>query len=208
MNITNNPSIGTLTRKAFLLTTDEKSNRTVFSHQVLQRIGFDVIIVQHIPNKNKVLSNKLSMQYIYSMISDSDHDYSYVFEDDINILEDISLSEIIEYESISEIFFYLGACFYGDSTKLKSIQHKINSHDVISVSGNVFGLHAIGLSKKGSKKLLDFSMLSDEVCMDVILGKLCGVYPANIVRYDLESYISGHRGIMYQDRNKFPSTID
>lgn len=32
-------------------------------------------------------------------------------------------------------------------------------------------------------------------------------YPANVVRYDLESYISGHRGVFFQDRKRFPSTI-
>lgn len=43
--------------------------------------------------------------------------------------------------------------------------------------------------------------------MDVILEAFAAIYPANIVRYDLESYISGHRGVIFQDRNRFPSSI-
>ena len=31
--------------------------------------------------------------------------------------------------------------------------------------------------------------------------------PANIVRYDLESYDPGNRGILFQNRKRFPSTI-
>lgn len=31
--------------------------------------------------------------------------------------------------------------------------------------------------------------------------------PVNLIRYDLESYIKGHRGIFFQDRKKFQSII-
>ncbi len=43
--------------------------------------------------------------------------------------------------------------------------------------------------------------------MDVILEKYCNKYPANVVRYDLESYINGHKGILFQDRKMFQSLI-
>ena len=58
-----------------------------------------------------------------------------------------------------------------------------------------------------ASELLDFSKQSNEPYMDVILSNFSLKYPANIVRYDLESYIPGHRGIIFQDRNKFPSSI-
>ena len=32
-------------------------------------------------------------------------------------------------------------------------------------------------------------------------------YPAPNRRYDLQSYIYGHRGVIFQDRLRFPSTI-
>jgi hypothetical protein len=84
---------------------------------------------------------------------------------------------------------------------------KIRNKDVYSKSGFCKGLHAIGLSKKGSIELLKFSKESNERYMDVILEKFTKLYPANVCRYDLESYISGHRGILFQDRKKFPSMM-
>ena len=40
-----------------------------------------------------------------------------------------------------------------------------------------------------------------------ILEKFTLQYPANCVRYDLESYIKGHKGIIFQDRMRFASEI-
>ena len=42
---------------------------------------------------------------------------------------------------------------------------------------------------------------------NTILEKFTEIYPANVIRYDLESYIKGHRGLFFQDRNRFPSTM-
>jgi len=187
------------------LTLNPELDRAISSKNVLEDIGFDVIFINAILNKDNVLSNKISMQYIYNLIIDSQNDYSYVFEDDINILEDIRLDEIIEYEKYSEMFFYLGICEYGE--KAKNTDIKIRNHDVYNKSGFCRGLHAIGLSKKGTESLLKFSIETNERYMDVILENFSKIYPANVCRYDLESYISGHKGIFYQDRKMFPSTI-
>jgi hypothetical protein len=193
-------------RNAFLLTMDPLSERALFSKQILEDIGFDVKLINAIPHEDKVMSNKISMQYIYGLIKDSEDEYGYVFEDDINIIEPIKLEEIIEYEKISEIFFYLGLCEYKNNCTLTNI--KINDHDVYSKSGCIRGLHAIGLSKIGATKLLEFSKeKNDERYMDGVLDSFSLIYPANCVRYDLESYISGHKGIIFQDRNRFPTTI-
>jgi predicted extracellular nuclease len=51
-------------------------------------------------NSDKVLSIKFSMVEIYKIISNENDQWSYVFEDDINILENITLNEIIQYENI------------------------------------------------------------------------------------------------------------
>ena len=192
-------------RNAYLLTANPKSLRCLYSIDVLTNIAFNVIIINCIPNDNKVLSNKISMQYIYDLIKSSDQEYSYVFEDDINILEAIKLEEIIEYEKISEMFFYLGICENGLNVTFTG--HKINGHCVYSKSGSVRGLHAIGLSKKGATELLELSKNDNEIYMDMILEKFSLKYPANCIRYDLESYIYGHKGIIFQDRNRFPSEI-
>lgn len=192
-------------RNAYLLTCDNNSPRALFSKNVLENIGFNVIVITCIPDNDKVLSNKISMQHIYELIINSGDDYSYVFEDDINVLEPIKLEEIVEYENISEMFFYLGIC---ELVRISILTNFIiNNHDVYAKSGMVRGLHAIGLSKEGAKKLLEFSKQSDLLYMDMILEQFSIQYPANCVRYDLESYIPGHKGVIFQDRNLFPSEI-
>ena len=180
--------------------------RTHFSTDILTKIGFDVIAVQHISNEDKVYSNTLSMVHIYNMIRESGDAYAYVFEDDINWLEHISLDEIIQYENISPVFFYLGVCL-PSVAGIKDTGHDINGHPVMSVSNNVRGLHAIGISKEGVKQLIDFVDVTPFRFMDMILEKFTVMHPAPIVRYDLQSYIGGHRGILYQDRRQFPTTI-
>jgi hypothetical protein len=194
-------------RTAYLLTTNKDSPRTLFSQQILSQIGFNVALIQHIPHPNPVISNKISMCHIYELIHNGIDEYAYVFEDDINILENISLSEIIKYEPISKMFFYLGICEDRGKNTIKDTMYSIHSHKVLSISGNVRGLHAIGLSKNGAKELLEFANQSNFEYMDMILEEFSKKYPANIVRYDLQSYIYGHRGIIFQDRLRFPSTI-
>jgi len=196
-----------ITRIAYLLTTNKESVRTIFSQQILTQIGFIVVCVQHIPHKNPVISNKISMCHIYELIFNGIDEYAYVFEDDINILETISLSEIIKYEPISKMFFYLGICEDRGISTIKDTMYSIHSHKVLSISGNVRGLHAIGLSKNGAKELFELANQSKYIYMDMIVEEFSKKYPANIVRYDLKSYIHGHRGVVFQDRLKFPSTI-
>ena len=193
-------------RTGYILTVYPESERAIFSKNILESIGFDVIFIKAIPHSNNVMSNKISMQHIYNLIIDSQNEYSYVFEDDINVNEEIKLDEIIEYEKISEMFFYLGMCEYGENN-IKNTGIKIRNHDVYIKSGFCRGLHAIGLSKKGAVELLKFSNESNEPYMDVILENFSKKYPANVVRYDLESYITRHMGIVYQDRKRFPSMI-
>jgi hypothetical protein len=194
-------------RVAFVLTTNILLDRAIFAKNLLENIGFEVRLIPCIRNRDKVLSNRLSMQYIYGLIIEENLEYAYVFEDDINALEPISIDEIIQYEKISEMFFYLGVCEHNNNT-LKKTNFIINNHEVYCKNGKTHGLHAIALSQKGAKELLEFSKNSKDEFMDMIVGNFSEIYPANVVRYDLESYIErGHRGIIFQDRIKFPSTI-
>jgi len=201
-----NKELFTQQRKAYVLTCDKKSNRSQFSKSVLENIGFNVIIFECIKNENKVLSNKISMQAIYEIIANGEDEWVYIFEDDINVLEDIKIDELIEYENISKTFFYLGTCGFKNSNNLYNPM-KINGHEVVIVKGSVRGLHAIALSKDGARKLIEYSSNSSEIYMDVILEDFSQIHNPNLVRYDLESYIQGHRGIIFQDRDKFPTTI-
>ena len=66
-------------RNGYILTLNPESERAVFSKNVLENIGFDVTFIKAIPNNDKVLSNKLSMEHIYGLIIESQSDYAYVF---------------------------------------------------------------------------------------------------------------------------------
>jgi hypothetical protein len=194
-------------RTAYLLTVDPRCERALFSKQVLKTIGFRVHFVQALPKADPVVSNKLSLIEIYKLVATSAEEYSYVFEDDINVLEPITLDEIVQYEKISEMFFYLGVC----EPRCPAVHPngvRINNHDVYTKSGANRGCHAFGLSKKGARALLAFSRHHRHIQpSDIILEMFSTVYPANVVRYDLESYIPGHKGVIFQDRRRFPSTL-
>lgn len=195
-------------RNAYLLSTNFESERTIYSKNLLEKIGFNVILFKAIKHNCKVTSNKISMQAIYETIcNDKTSDWNYVFEDDIDILSEISLSEIIEYEKISDKIIYLGLCRYGSDNFLTKTKNIINKHQIYKTFGNTRGLHAIGLSHTGFEELLEFSKNNNHKYMDCILEEFTKINPATIIRYDLESYIPGHRGIFYQDRKKFPTTI-
>jgi hypothetical protein len=193
-------------RTAYLLTTNENSPIAQFSKNILENIGFTVVFYKAVPHNDKVLSNKISMMNIYNIICNSNDSWGYVFEDDINVVEPILLDEIIQYEKISDPFFYLGCCMMDG--KMNSTGFIVNNNPVTSISGGVRGLHGIGISKKGATELLDFAKNSRERYMDCILELFSVIHPANIVRYDLISpQESGHRGVLFQDRHQFPSTI-
>ena len=85
----------TTTRIGYLLTTNEESERYIFSKNLLEKIGFTVHCIKAIPNENKMLSNKLSMQYIYDIIQNSEEGFYYVFEDDINLLDNIIKTHLV-----------------------------------------------------------------------------------------------------------------
>ena len=198
-----------MTRYAYLLTQDQNSVRSTSSKKILEKIGFSVFFVNCIPHKDPVVSNKLSMEHIYEMIVNTnlDDQHAYVFEDDLGIHQDISLDEIIKFEKLSDMFFYLGICEARGTKTNKETRYSIYGHRVISVAGNVRGLHAIGISVEGAKRLLDLIKKSTHKYMDMIVEDFSRIYPANVVRYDLQSSEPSHRGIIFQDRKRFPTSI-
>jgi hypothetical protein len=194
-------------RNAYLLTCDVNSDRTQFSKNILKEIGFNVIFFEAIPHSNPLLSHRKSMMEIFRIIAnDVDNDWSYIFEDDINKLIDIKLDEIVKYETISNKFFYLGICKYGLNTIIKT-KHIINGHKVYSVSGYVRGAHAFAFSRLGMIHFLNFASKFLSPYIDIILELYTRFNPTNVVRVDLQSYIRGHLGAIFQDRNKFKSII-
>jgi len=193
-------------RKAYVLSVNPERAR--FSKQILTEIGFEVYVITALPHDNPVVSNKISMISIYETILTLDDEWVYVFEDDINIHESVKLEEIIKYEHISTAFFYLGLCETHYSLPVPVSDIIISNHPVYIKTGGVRGLHAIGISKLGARALIEMARKSNYDYMDMILEQLSEIYPAPVVRYDLESYIGGHKGLFFQDRNKFPSGID
>lgn len=200
-------------RTAYLLSYNPSADRTKFSYELLSKIGFNVKIVKTIDNDCVLLSNRLSFEYIYNLILNSNDYWGYVFEDDINLIEDISLNEIIEYENISNYFFYLGCCCKLHDGVRKT-KHTINGHDVYSISGNARCLHAIGISKQGARTILNLSKAwmpyePTKFAFDNLFDDFTQSNPTNIVRYDLKSsQHENHRGVLFQDRIKFSSDID
>ena len=194
-------------RNAYLITLNRTDARTIFSKNLLETIGFHVHLVDVIHHEDKVISNKISMIHTYKLILKSNDNYAYVFENDINLLEPVDINEIVQYETINEMFFYLGYCSPGEKKYLPT-NYTINGHKVMKVINAMRGLHAIGISKKGIEELLKLvNFFNEERYMDVLLEQLGLIYPPCIVRYDLESYNEGHIGIMFQDRESFASTI-
>jgi hypothetical protein len=198
--------MSTVIRKAYILCEHANTHRCIDSRKTLESIGFQVICVPYTRHDDKVISNKVSMQGIYQDILDKGDPWSYVFEDDIAKLTDITLDEIIEYEGISSHVFYLGTCCINRGMSNSGIS--IRGHPVITLAGGCHGLHAIALSQDGARELLAYSRKAKERYMDVILRDYTVLRPAHVVRHDLcYPGAHGHRGAICQNRNVYPTTI-
>ena len=201
-------------RTAYLLSTNFESKRTLFSKALLEKIGFSVILFMAIKHNDKIISNKISMQKIYETIINNNNinEWTYIFEDDINIIGNITIDELIEYEKVSDKIMYLGLCTPKPYKNIINLNKTINGYNVYKTNGNTRGLHAIGLSLIGCKELLTFSKTFTDYditrYMDVILERFTELNNSVVVKYDLASpYDIGHRGVFYQDRVAFPSEI-
>lgn len=194
-------------RSAYLLTCNPNSPRCIFSKNVLESIGFNVILFMAIPDANPLISHKKSMLEILKIASETDENWTYIFEDDINVLGNVALNEIINYEMISDDFFYLGMCKYGHVPMVQT-NYAIEGHPVYKVSGCVRGAHAIAMSKHGAKNFLKFAENFTIQYLDMLYELYTLLKPANVVRADLQSNVHGHLGAIFQDREKFPSIID
>jgi len=196
-------------RNAYVLSCDFNSDRTNFSCDILENIGFNPVKIACAPHTNVITSNRLGHESIYQQISQSKDNWGYVFEDDINIIEDVKLDEVIEYEKISKNFFYLGCCINNPRETLKKTSLKIRNSYVYNVKGGSRCLHGIGISKEGCKNILNFSKTwrsrkPFDACMDAFVS----IHSANIVRGDLQSPLNRrHFGFLYQDRLRFPTSI-
>lgn len=196
-------------RNAYVLSCNFNSDRTNFSCGILENIGFNVIKMPCIPHEKVLQSNRLGHESIYHHILKSKEKWAYIFEDDINIIEDIKLDEVVEYEKISKNVFYLGCCIINPRRTLKKTGHKIRNSDVYNVKGGSRCLHGIGISNDGCANLLNFSKIwKKPLAFDACLDDFVSIHSANIVRGDLQSPQNPrHFGFLYQDRLRFSSEI-
>jgi len=196
-------------RNAYILTLDKKSERAIFSKNILENIGFDVIIFEAIKDTKPMVSHKKSMRAIYEkIIKEENNKYCYVFEDDINTLLNIDLNYIINYEKLNEDIYYLGGCY--NKGELIKQEIKINDYFLHKTKGGIRGIHSLCITKKGAdilKGLSDNNL--NELHTDRLLENYTLTNPLYIIREDLKSPCHpGHFGIFYQDRKRFKSTLE
>ncbi|EJK55068.1 hypothetical protein THAOC_25239 [Thalassiosira oceanica] len=88
-------------RRAYLITVDSDSPRTIRSKEILESVGFDVQIEYAPRHSDKVVSNKMAHLQIYARIANATNEeggkngwgYSYIFEDDICTWESAAQEE-------------------------------------------------------------------------------------------------------------------
>lgn len=196
-------------RDAYVLTTDKTSDRAIFSKNLLEKIGFNVILFEAIKDEYPMVSHRKSMYAIYEKILETGKEgYYYVFEDDINTLLDVDLEYIINYEKLNQDILYLGCCYNGG--EIIKTDKIVNEKKMSKIKGGIRGIHSLAMNKKGVKllkKLYDDNPKS--LHMDVLLEKYSLENPLYLAREDLISpCCNSHLGIFYQDRDKFKSQLD
>ena len=196
-------------RNAYVLTLDKNSERAKFSKNILEKIGFNVILFEAIKDEFPMRSHRKSMYAIYEKLLEEKEDkYFYVFEDDINTTIDITLSYLLEYEKLNENIYYLGCCY--NRGKFIKQNLKINNEILCKIRGGVRGIHSLCMNRKGVeilKKIYDDNPKNYH--MDVMLEKYTLENPLIVIGRNLKSPCNhGHFGIFYQDRGKFESQLE
>ena len=187
-------------RQAYLLTINPEDDRTVYTTNVLKKIGFEVnhVVPDVLGNDllTKVWSNKNTFLKAYDMhLNSGNPNFAYFFESDADVFPQypaVSMSEIIAQEGEqTEIFSYLGVIIWPNSL-VKGVRPE-------RMCGR--GAHAFGLSVKGLRMLVDFNRearcpFNDQPWLSVFTGRKllwrCESEPyMDIV---LENFCSRHGG--------------
>jgi hypothetical protein len=216
------PSIVTKeSRVAYLITLDEKSNRSYSTKTVLEKLGF-VVLTVHPPYigesyLEKTVSNKLAFMKVFRKIKSGTDEWAYIFEDDVTLHKNHGtnnvLAEIMQGETLyGSLFQYVGLC--------KSTHTLALSINVSKSCGRC--AHALGMSRRGVQRLLDYIDNSNDVLLDSELTPQNEPYMDAIIEawclqeggfnvvgpvQTSEGTFSTHIGMFIQDRTRFPSTI-
>jgi len=197
----------TFSRTAYLLTIDDTTFRYHHSHKLLLQQGFRVETFIAPKHLDKWYSNRVGLLAILEKIAAKNEHWSYVFEDDINLVEDVPLlSSAKPIERLSDKFFYLGLC-QDESWFLRRFTRM---HSDVTCGTCA---HAFAITPVGARELVQFA--DPELpplarSFDYTMKEWCEHSNGfRLVRPDLESPLDSNQlGLVYQDRLQFPSTID
>lgn len=175
----------------------------------------------------KFSSNQLSFIDLWAkeIAQENDNDWSFVFEDDVNFRDPsivslpnyiIALEELISNSHIRENdgFIYLGICGPEFINDTKSLLFTGQNKSVSSQRGYGYCLHATGITGKRSRsiwsEIASYRPNSPDQALDAQLRQY--TIRSRHYYYIFGSNIqyppgTGHYGIAYQDRGRFPSTI-
>jgi hypothetical protein len=197
-------------KNAYLLTANVDSDRRRHSINTLTVAGFNVVLslceMLRDVEPVRVWSNKNTfMRVIKDYIESNSTDWLYIFEDDINMQPNTSIEDIEYNRPASILFTYLGIC--GPQT---------------TPNGGKCGrcAHAMGFSYAGARDVLLFNHESktrlisgnlpmNEPFFDVVVEGWCFLNGGfNVVHFEHTSpQNEGHKGLFFQNRDKFSSTI-
>lgn len=203
-------------RKAFVITVDLDGARARFARHVLTTVGFDVVLIKAVYDADPPVSLKRTHMQLWEHIAThcADDEWMYIFEDDVNVLESLTIAQLLSYErhAAPTGMFFLGCCM-NKWNGVTQTSTSIDGHAVHHVRGGVRGTHAIAYSKAGAQAMLAFAQRTDQARqrhVDVITEAFTTTFKDGVpvMRMDLHSDIHGHNGIVFQDRRRFPdSTI-
>ena len=196
-------------RRAYMISTDKNSNRSLWSHKLLSSIGFNVQVI--IPDYNFKLepaaSLVLNVLNIFDICLSSSQDWCYIFEDDIDINKNVTLDELTKWETEASMLFYLGICLDGINKK-----HQIDTKYGPQVSTCGHCTHAFVINKIGIHDFINKSFTKPKNYIDKMLLNWCKNKQFGFLVPELKSpsksKISGHVGYFYQNRQIFESGID
>ncbi len=231
----------TVTRLAYVLTMDVNSDRAVHTSAILHNLGFTVEFVvatliiapdwvDHSsarPNDpervDRYWSNKMAMLEIITRIANQSDPWGYIFEDDVAIIPNRTLVDIMYYERIGTLFFYLGICCNVPQFERRCAA--VGEAPVRPLNDSVVELfcglcaHARAFSREGARLYLDFNerLHKNNSVGDWIEMEFCflnGGFPVaeHLIspspRFRLQPHMPGvgHYGMFYQDPS-FKSTL-
>jgi len=195
---------------AYVLSMDKDSLRSKHTEKTLNTVGFKVEYITPQTRGNaisdKLWSNKMAfLNLLEKYLESNSTSWLYIFEDDITAHSGTSLQDIRDIEARSTKFVYLGICG-------TSVQFFLQSWTLQNQGKCGTCAHAMGFSRKGAQEFMAFSQEKTDMNatnFDVVVAAWClslGGFP--VLRFDLRSpQIEGHRGVFFQDRLKFATSI-